>query len=393
MSQQLVVRLGSVLSDEIYYAVADDRDFSILESGSLKGVEELSFLEDRVASGATILLPACRFFFKKLTYPKRFSSNMKSSIPFMIEDDVASEVDDLEVTVLGIHGKNVDIMAYDRSYLKQIKELLETYHIKVLRFIPDVFTLPYNNGQITVAGLGKDLIFRTSDTAGFCLEPSLAEIFFSSWEGVRSFLCWSNLPSSIEGVREEKYPENIMGEMARGALNSKLSLAGMESSQDRIFALSGATRPWLKVLIAIIVLMVTYLGSLVCSYIEVSNENQKLKTDLVNVFKSKFPQVTRVVNPVVQFRQLSNQKPVKGSIGSFIKSLYQVISGFSPKVKLLNFRYDSNHKVFTFRLSYQDVDDVDGLREALEDRSFEVAVGELRMDSKQNSVVLTVKEK
>lgn len=393
MSQQLVIRLGATPAEEIFYAVVDDRDYSVLESGSLKNAEELSFLESRSANGAVVLLPSCRFFFKQLSYPKRFSSGMKNSIPYMIEDEVASEPDELEVSVLRIQGRSVDIIAYDRSYLQQVKEELESCHIKAVKYVPDIFALPYRDGRITFAALGKDGLFRISATSGFSLEESLAQAYFASFTGNKSFICLSELPESVEGEREEQYAESIMEELARGAIQTRMSLEGIESTQDRIFAVSGAFAPWLKVAVAAGILLVAYVGALMCKYQEVNRENQLLKSEIVKVFKSRFPQVTRVVNPIVQFRQLTNQsRPEPGRQG-FIESLYQVISGFSPQVKMLNFRYDGKGRVFSFKLSYQDVDVVDALRESLEDRNYVATVSELRMEGQKNSAVLTIKEK
>lgn len=393
MSQQLVIRLGATPAEEIFYAVVDDRDYSVLESGSLKNAEELSFLESRSANGAVVLLPSCRFFFKQLSYPKRFSSGMKNSIPYMIEDEVASEPDELEVSVLRIQGRSVDIIAYDRSYLQQVKEELESCHIKAVKYVPDIFALPYRDGRITFAALGKDGLFRISATSGFSLEESLAQAYFASFTGNKSFICLSELPESVEGEREEQYAESIMEELARGAIQTRMSLEGIESTQDRIFAVSGAFAPWLKVAVAAGILMVAYVGALLCKYQEVNRENLLLKSEIVKVFKSRFPQVTRVVNPIVQFRQLTNQsRPEPGRQG-FIESLYQVISGFSPQVKMLNFRYDGKGRVFSFKLSYQDVDVVDALRESLEDRNYVATVSELRMEGQKNSAVLTIKEK
>ena len=393
MSQQLVIRLGATPAEEIFYAVVDDRDYSVLESGSLKNAEELSFLESRSANGAVVLLPSCRFFFKQLSYPKRFSSGMKNSIPYMIEDEVASEPDELEVSVLRIQGRSVDIIAYDRSYLQQVKEELESCHIKAVKYVPDIFALPYRDGRITFAALGKDGLFRISATSGFSLEESLAQAYFASFTGNKSFICLSELPESVEGEREEQYAESIMEELARGAIQTRMSLEGIESTQDRIFAVSGAFAPWLKVAVAAGILLVAYVGALLCKYQEVNRENQLLKSEIVKVFKARFPQVTRVVNPIVQFRQLTNQsRPEPGRQG-FIESLYQVISGFSPQVKMLNFRYDGKGRVFFFKLSYQDVDVVDALRESLEDRNYVATVSELRMEGQKNSAVLTIKEK
>lgn len=393
MSQQLVIRLGATPAEEIFYAVVDDRDYSVLESGSLKNAEELSFLESRSANGAVVLLPSCRFFFKQLSYPKRFSSGMKNSIPYMIEDEVASEPDELEVSVLRIQGRSVDIIAYDRSYLQQVKEELESCHIKAVKYVPDIFALPYQDGRITFAALGKDGLFRISATSGFSLEESLAQAYFASFTGNKSFICLSELPESVEGEREEQYAESIMEELARGAIQTRMSLEGIESTQDRIFAVSGAFAPWLKVAVAAGILLVAYVGALLCKYQEVNRENQLLKSEIVKVFKSRFPQVTRVVNPIVQFRQLTNQsRPEPGRQG-FIESLYQVISGFSPQVKMLNFRYDGKGRVFSFKLSYHDVDVVDALRESLEDRNYVATVSELRMEGQKNSAVLTIKEK
>lgn len=390
MSLQLVIRLGSSPSEEIYYAIIENDTKVVGASGVLKGISELTQIESYLELNAIVVLPSNNFFFKEIMYPKRFNVGMKNSIPFMIEDEVASDVENLEVVVLNIHGKSVNIMAYDKSFMAYVKSVIESYKIKVSRIIPDVFTLPYEEGKITAIALDKEWIFKSSKYSGFCLNETLLDSFFKVKEGSNNFLCLSPLP--LDGNKNESFVESPIAKIAEGALISKMSLDGIESSQDHLFAISGFVRPWIKVLIILFVLAIAYVGKIACSYFAVSQENNQLHNELVKVFKTKFPQVRRVVNPMVQFKQLTNQKVTKPTLDSFIKHLYEVSASFSSKVKLLNFRYDGNHKIYTFKLAYQDFDDIDVLREALESRAYQVSVGEIRMDQKQNTAVFTVKE-
>ena len=60
MSQHLVIRLDVSLTGVVNYAVIEDRDSSIIQSGTLKGVEELGNLSSFFSLDLIVLLQTDR---------------------------------------------------------------------------------------------------------------------------------------------------------------------------------------------------------------------------------------------------------------------------------------------------------------------------------------------
>lgn len=391
MSQHLVLRLGAAANNPVNYAVVGETGEDIIESGTLRNVDEIELLRPYFKSDVIVLLPAGCFFYKKLTYPKRFSSSMKGTIPFMIEDDVASEVDSLEVVVLNNGGKQVDIMAYDKSYNEYVQSVMDKYGLLPSKILVDIFALPYNDGEVTVVNLAGEFLFRDKRYSGFSLNQSLATQYFKSMESMPKFLCLSEIPWNAE--KNPAFVALPMGELAKGALKSKITLKDAERSQKKMFVYNKVMKPWIKVAAVLLALiLVAYVG-LISKYIALNRENTALKADMVAVFKQKFPGTTRVVNPMAQFKQLTNQTGDAEHEQSFIKRLGSMLGSFGSQAQMLTFSYDDNRHRYNIKLAYKELDDIEGIKNALISRGYKAEISDIKTDKDgKRSAIMTVEE-
>ncbi len=390
MSQHLIIRLGTGDDSPVNYAVVEDTNESVIESGVLRNTAEIQMLTAYFKLDLIVLLAGNNFFFKTITYPKRFNPSMKGSIPYMIESEVASDVDDLEVTVLNIQGRDVDIMACDKSYQQWVQSVLGHYGLLPSKMLVDIFTLPYQEGKVTVINLAGEFVFRTAQYSGMCLNQSLALKYFRAQAAPPSFHCLSEFPMDAE--KDEAYVLMPMASMAFGALNCHITLSDAQRAQHRNFMMNTVIRPWLKVAVVLLAIFVVYYATLISNFFQYSAEGKHLKEDLVKVFKQKFPMVNKVVNPMAQFKQLTNQSGDAELEESFVKRLGEMLGSFTSKTSLLNFSYDDRRRQYHFKLSYREFDDVEGLKDALNGRGYSADISEIRSDKDVNTAMLTVEE-
>ncbi len=390
MSQHLVIRLGTSDDSPINYAVVEDSNESVIESGVLRNTDELSMLSSYFKLDLIVLQSGCNFFFKTISYPKRFNPSMKSSIPYMIEGEIASDVEDVEVVVLNIHGHDVDVMICDKAYQEWVRSVLSRYGLMPSKMLVDIFTIPFKQGKVSVLNLAGEFVFRTTQFSGMCLNQTLALKYFKSAETIPSFYCLSEFPLNAE--KEEAYVLMPMGSMAFGALNCHITLSDAQKAQQHNFLLNTVFRPWLKVAVVLLGIFVIYYASLISNYFHYTSENKVLKNDLTKVFKSKFPMVNKVVNPMAQFKQLTNQPTEQELEASFVKRLAEMLGSFSSKASLIDFNYDDTRRQYHFKLSYKEFDDVEGIKDALNNRGYKADISEIRADNDKNTAMLTVEE-
>ena len=390
MSQHLVIRLGTGDDSPVNYAVIEDANESVIESGVLRNTDEIALLSPYFKLDLVVLQSGCNFFFKTISYPKRFNPGMKSSIPFMIEGDVASDVDDIEVVVLNIRGKEVDIMVCDKAYQEWVRAVLNRYGLLPSKMLVDIFTLPYREGKVSVVNLAGEFVFRTSQFSGMCLNQQLAQKYFKGLETMPSFYCLSEIPQTAE--KEEAYVIMPMASMAFGALSCHITLSDAQKAQQHSFLMDTVLKPWIKVAAVLLAIFVVYYATLVSSYFHATAEGKQLKNDLVKVFKSKFPMVNKVVNPAAQFKQLTNQPSEAELEASFVKRLAEMLGSFTSKASLVSFNYDDKRRQYHFKLAYKEFDDVENIKDALNNRGYRADISEVRSEKDRNMVMLTVEE-
>ncbi len=101
MSEHLIIRLNSQPSDPIQWIVWSPENKEVIASGELSSSEELpslsSYSEQRMVS---VLLPSSDVLLREVAIPEGATRQFSSMLPFIIEDDLAQDVDDLHMVIL-----------------------------------------------------------------------------------------------------------------------------------------------------------------------------------------------------------------------------------------------------------------------------------------------------
>lgn len=392
MSQHLVIRLDVSLTGVVNYAVIEDRDSSIIQSGTLKGVEELGNLSSFFSLDLIVVLPCSRFFFKRIEYPKKYNQSMKESIPFMIESEVSSDIDDLEIVVLETKGHLVDIMAYEKEFFSQAKQIFESRDLHPSKYTIDCFTIPFMDKRVTFIDLDGELIFRDSKNSGMVMNTRIAKQYFKLAGEMPIFYCLSELPWPADKVYG--LVPLAMGAIAKGALASNITPSGLVQSTGSFIWKHPLVRPWYKVGIAVAAVLLVSYGALIVDWIHLESKATTLRSDVKKIFKSKFPSVTKITNPMLQFKQLTNQNIDAGTEKdqSFVHHMADVAGSFNSKVQLQNFSYDRRQKSYKFRLIYKNLDNVEDIKKAFQTLGYESDYGDISTKNGIKTLSLVVKE-
>lgn len=388
MSQHLILRFGVSLDKSINYAVVDDSQEHVISSGIIGNTDQLNSISIYFDYDLVVLLPASKFLFKELTFPKKYNESMKESISYMIEGDISNDLDDIEIVVLSSQGKTVHIMAFEKSYYQEIVDVLEKYDLEPSKIMIDAFALPFQNDKFSVINLDNELIIRQGKYSGFNLPSNLAKKYFEMSENP-SFLCFTEL--DFEGEKHNSYVDHPMGFLAKQSLKNPILLQGQIGNSISLFK-NTLLKPWYKVLFVVFLIMVVSYIQFFVDWIKLEKENTRIKEDIIKVFKTKFPSVKKIVNPMAQFKQQTNQVVSNDSDVSFIYSLSTLIESFDEHIKLQTLSYDKKSSMYKFKLIYTDLDYVENTKNTLNVRGYDADFNDITNKKGVKTVTLQVKE-
>ena len=101
MSEFLTVRLSSQQDAEIPWLVWSTQQQEVIASGEISGWEQLSQLSSYAAERATIvLLAASDLVLTEVAIPSGAARRLESMLPYLIEDEIAQDVDELHFSIL-----------------------------------------------------------------------------------------------------------------------------------------------------------------------------------------------------------------------------------------------------------------------------------------------------
>lgn len=101
MSEHLIIRLNSQSSDPIQWIVWSPENKEVIASGELNSSETLeSLTQYSVQRSVSVLLPSSDILLREVIIPEGAARQFSSMLPFIIEDDLAQDVDDLHIVIL-----------------------------------------------------------------------------------------------------------------------------------------------------------------------------------------------------------------------------------------------------------------------------------------------------
>ena len=168
MSEVLVIRLGSHYEDKISWMVWSEVEQEIIASGDIDGVAQLSDVAEKAQSRTVkVLVPACDVTMKTVALPGKASRQVLAALPYMLEEDLAQDVDDLFFA----HGQKtqldgkpaMQVAIVSRKVMAQWMSWLDDADIFSNVIVPDALCLPFYDNGVAAIELGKQWLLRDGD--------------------------------------------------------------------------------------------------------------------------------------------------------------------------------------------------------------------------------------
>ncbi|MEY8215181.1 MAG: type II secretion system protein GspL [Colwellia sp.] len=148
MAEILTIRLGSQVKDEIFWLIYNRVEKEVIASGELKNATQLTALTDKAQHRSVqVLVPSCDVLLKRLKVPTKSQRATRAAVPYMLEDELAQDVDDLFFAYADLptddDDNNCFVAVVEKAQMQTWKNWLSDANIATKIIMPEVLALPY----------------------------------------------------------------------------------------------------------------------------------------------------------------------------------------------------------------------------------------------------------
>ncbi|ATD36687.1 type II secretion system protein GspL [Aeromonas salmonicida] len=392
VSESLVIRLGTNAQQPVEWLVWSAKEEEIIASGTLASAHALGELRERAGGRPVVtLVPGSDLIFRRVSLPGKYSRQAAAALPYLLEEQIASDVDELHLVVLGHEGHDVDLMAVDKEKMQTWLGWLEAAGLKSQQLLPDVLALPQAADGWSALQLGKEWLLRQGPCQGIVAdEPLLAMLLAVEAEPV-TIHSHTPVPPIPNANWQAADPELPMLLLAKGALNCQANL------------LQGPYRPqteysrywlqWRKVAVVAGLLLLVALTQRGVHLYQLAEQDKALKAEIRQVYTRIFPGETRIVNvrsQMAQHLKLLGQTPQDGVLLLLteLAPTFAEVPGLKPQV----LRFDAARGELRLQVTAPGFTEIERFRE-LAGKRFEVQQGEVRSTEGKVEGALVLKGK
>lgn len=392
--EQLLVRLGATDTDPISWLVWSTQEEEIIASGELPNALALSTLAERVGQRPVIALaPSSDILLKWVTLPPRAGRKVLSALPFMLEDELATDISEQFFAIGPKNGDQQAVAVVSHDKMTMWQQWLSNAGLFCDTLIPDVLAVPVTENGWSILTLGEQLLVRQDSFKGMqgeqtWLLPMLSH-FASQQEEAVTITNYAGLP--LDGMPNttisEAPLELPMHVLAKEALASKFNLYQGEYKVKRKRS-SGLSQWRTAAVLAVMVLATSLIDKTVTLY-QLESQNAALKSDINAAVKAGFPNLGIVRNVKLKLQSELAKLEQGGGDASMLIMLDQLTPAFAAtKITPQTLRFDSTRTEIRIQAQGKNFEALEQFRKLAESAGFVVEQGAI--NNRDDGVVGTV---
>jgi len=317
MAETLYIRLGSQAEDEISWLIFSSAEQEIIASGVLNHAEQLTQLTEKaIQRTVQVFVPGGDVSLKQLTVPTKSSRAMRSAVPFMLEDDLAQDVEELFFAYANLSdddaGNNCFVAIVAHQQLEKWLGWLAAANIHTKHMQVDVLAMPLIAKQWTAIALGSSataqVIVRQGIWQGFTLEADAWQFAVQQLFGTKtdeqhddteqaehahqSITTYSALPHSETLTIERAEEELPLALLAQHCHNTKFNL--LQGSYQVKEQQTKAFSRWLWVAGIAACALLLNVGYKSAQLWQLTAQQQQVESQIIARYKKTFPKAKRV---------------------------------------------------------------------------------------------------
>lgn len=388
MKETLYIRIGSDESAPIQWLITNDQQSDEIASGTIANKDALVELREKAQDRTVkVLINGSDIRLKTLTVPGKSERAIKSAAPYMLEDELAHDV---EILFFAHASKPSGFQGTENCFMAIVSvTLLEQWiawfadaDIKVKYMLPDTLAMPLNSDAWTAITIGEQLLVRKSIWDGFSIDNNLAEQLF------RQLLADAEEPQVLQSYAPlEIEAENLTIESVAEELPMLLLAKGYEQQSFNLLQgdyqvkeqHSPVLKSWLWVAGIAMFAFTLNLSAKIYDLTQLNNQYQQINARIESSYKKHFPGTKKVRLNMVK-RQVSSALAELGggsSDAGFLALLEQLKSAFNavPQLKPDSIRFDAKRNEIRLSVTASDYQSFDKFKSELEKSALKVETG------------------
>ena len=409
MAEKLYIRLGSNANDALHWLIFSDDEEGIIASGELPHANDLDQLAEKAKQREVIaFVPASDISLKSLKVPSKSAKAMRLAVPYMLEDELAQDVEDLFFAYNDIKiadsEDNCFVAVVEHAQLKLWKSWLDNANILCKRMLPDALAMPLNDEKNSGSAivLGEQILIRQGLWQGITIDintwPLISESLSNnidetnntsqeSDEGAEtetvafSLNAYSALPESDIELVINPMPEELPLALLAASLNSggaekfNLLQGEFKTKEQR----SPALTSWFWAAGIAILALLLNVGIKGAELMQLNSQQAQLEQQIISTYKKAFPKTKRVRISTLRSQLKQKLKEVGSSSdeSSFLTILTQVQPALSlvKDIKPQTLKFDGKRNEIRMQALASDYQNFDKFKIALEKSGLTVSIG------------------
>ncbi|WP_018982307.1 type II secretion system protein GspL [Salinimonas chungwhensis] len=390
--EHLVVRLGARYDDPVQWLVLDATGNEVMASGELENAGALATLPERTGHDTVVALaPTSEILLTWVTLPPRAGRKVISAIPYMLEDELASDISEQFFALGPKVGDEQAVAVVSRQALTEWQQWLSDAGLSCQHMLPDVLAVPYNQNGWALVALKEQLILREDQWKGMQGESTWILPAFSYMARQQTTpvelvtytdMMLENLPNVNVQQAQLDLPMQVL---AQQAIKSSMNLLQGEFKVKR--KRSGALRKWAGVAVLALAVLITALVDKSITLYQLEQENASLNAQIDNAVKQAFPNMGAYRDVKRKVRQeLARLQQGAGGGASMLMMLEQLRPAFDgSSVRPQTLRFDANRTEIRMQAMAANFEALEAFRRRAEQAGFTVEQGAI--NNRDNAVI------
>ena len=412
MSETLFIRLGSQEQDPIQWLIWSAPTKEIIASGELNHATELSHLTEKAKQRQVIgFVPCSDVAIKSLKVPGNSSRAITAAAPYMLEDDLAQDVESLFFAfshhVKDEKEKNSFIAAVEREQLIQWQSWLNDAEISCKTLIPDALAMPFTGNDLSAISFNKQVLVRQSQWKAWLIDADMWPLISKTWnislnipvkqevedetnDGINNneaekfdeesnlvINAYSALPETQNATvipMPEELPLALLAEHVDTKLINLLQ-GEFQVKEQR----SSNYRTWLWVAGLAACALLVNVGLKSTQLIQLNDAIDNLESNIISTYKKAFPETKRV--RVSTIKSQLNRKLSEVGGGNSQAGFLTMLNSIQPAFKLVSelkpdaIKFDAKRQEIRLNATSSDYQSFEKFKIALEKSDFNVSQG------------------
>lgn len=339
----------------LYFSVAAphrwvivDRRNQVLEDGTAESLGHIPVRHRRITRRVGVV-PGELVTMHALRIPARSRAKAAAAVPYMLEESVASNVDDLEFRLLQwVRGGVSKVAVMSREAVERWHEALTEFPDRTDALIPEYLLVPFHTqGRCTAAtdGAGR-IVIRTGELDGLVVGEQELELWWEEAGGERMPVAVNDpdlarylIERGGDTVSEWRIGHSFPEWLQHGHQvppEADLLRHGPDSADALV------SRRWMTAAAILLGLAVAIrVGVDAYDYVTLAKREAELDRRIETTLKQAFPDVTRVVDPRAQMMQRLEALQGRAAGSGFLALLAAVadaVPGSGATVEEITFR-------------------------------------------------------